>query len=230
MPAYSNNPLQYKVTALTPGQIGFSWGGFDDRVSPTRMYVTNVALTTNVATLSVQIVEGPVPAVGSLIYVQGSTSTSGLFNVSAVALTGVTINSTTGVGTVTFALTHANVTSAADVGQAIVQTPPTYETIGTAAAGKQFAIPRSTFGSGVRNLSWFTAFTGSPATVAMALQVADEDIDGEYTNIDTSTVATGETREVAKVPINMIAGKFVRIQAASTGGTSPTVRAGIVLS
>jgi hypothetical protein len=64
----------------------------------------------------------------------------------------------------------------------------------------------------------------------MALQVADEDIDGEYTNIDTSTVATGETREVGKVPINMIAGKFVRIQAASTGGTSPTVRAGIVLS
>ena len=110
MPTYSNNPLQYRVTALTPGQVGFSWGGFDDRVSPTRMLVSNVALTTNVATLTVQMTEGPVPLVGSLIYVQGTQSTSGLFNVSGVALASVTISSTTGAGTLTFALTHANVT------------------------------------------------------------------------------------------------------------------------
>lgn len=230
MPAYNNSPFQPPVIALQPGKTEFSWGGFDALSSPTKMLVSNVALTSNVATLTVQMTAGPVPAVGSLIYVQGTQSTAGLFNVSGVALASVTINSTTGAGTLTFALTHANVTSAADAGQAIVQTPPTYEAIGSAAAGRQFAIPHVAFVGGVRNLSWFTAFTGSPATVTMNLQIADEDIDAQYTTVDTSSVATGETREVAKVPINMIAGKFVRVQAASTGGTSPTVRAGIVLS
>lgn len=229
MPAYTSSPF-VGVGALTPGTPSFSWGGFNADVAPTRMLISNVALTSNVATLTVQITEGPVPAVGSLIYVQQTASTSGLFNVSAVALASVSINSTTGAGTLTYALTHANVTSAADAGQAIVQTPPTYEAVGTAAAGKQFAIPRSSFGSGVRNLSWFTGFTGGPATVTMNLQIADEDVDGSYTTIDTSSATGGETREVAKVPVNMIASNFVRIQSAATGGTSPKCRAGIVLS
>jgi hypothetical protein len=229
MPTYNGSPFLI-VTALTPGEIGYSWGGFNDDIAPTRMLVSNVALTSNVATLTVQIVEGNVPAIGSLISVQGTASTSGLFNVTNVALASVTIVAATGAGTVTLPLTHANVASVANTGQAIVKVPYTFDTLpGTAAGGKQFAIPHY-FRPGFRQLSWFTAFTGAPSTVAAALQVADEDVEASYTTIDTSTVATGETREIGKVPINGIAANFVRIQMASTGGTSPTVRAGIVLS
>ncbi len=230
MPAYSNSPFNLPVTVLVPGQTGFSWGGYNDLVSPSKMRITNVALATNVATLTVQVIDGPNPAVGSLISVQGTQNTSGLFNVSGIALTGVTL-SASGAGTVTFALTHADVTSAADSGLAIVATPPTYETFTAAAtAGKQFYIPRSSFGSGVRNLSWFTQILGGPSPAAANLQIADEDIDAEYSTVDTSSSTTGETRELSKVPLNMVAGKFVRISGSRTGGTLPTWRAGIVLS
>ena len=230
MSAYSNNPFNPPVTVLTPGQIGFSWGGFNDLVSPSKMSVSNVSLITNVATLTVQVLDGPNPAVGSLISVQGTQTASGAFNVSGVALTGVTL-STSGAGTVTFALTHADVASTPDAGVAIVATPPTYETFTSAAtAGKQFYIPRSSFGSGVRNLSWFTQILGGPSPAAANLQIADEDIDAEYSTVDTSSSTTGETRELSKVPMAMVAGKFVRISGSRTGGTTPTWRAGIVLS
>src|SRR5581483_11501297 len=109
MPKYSSSPFNSVQSAL-PGRPAYVFGGYADNVAPTRMLVTNVALTSNVATLNVTVVEGNVPTVGSFITVQGTQQASGAFNVTNIALTGVTLNSA-GVGTVTFALTHANVGS-----------------------------------------------------------------------------------------------------------------------
>src|ERR1035438_2878575 len=118
MPAYSNNPLQAIALAL-PGTPVYVWGSLSDRISPTKMTVSNVALTSNVATLTVQVIEGNVPIAGQLVTVQGTQAVSGAFNVTAIAIASATINATTGAGTITYALVHANVTSAADSGLAV---------------------------------------------------------------------------------------------------------------
>ena len=130
MPNYMEGPFPQRA-ALIPGQPAYSFG-----VAPTanaRMSISKVAIATNVATLTVQMLEGIIPAVGALISVQGTqTVTSGgapNFNVTNVALASVTINSSTGAGTVTFALTSNNITAIADSGQAIAVALPTYDTL-----------------------------------------------------------------------------------------------------
>lgn len=130
MPKYSASPFNAIQMAL-PGRPAYVWGGFNDAVGPTSMRVTNVAITTNVATLNVTVFEGNIPVVGSFITVRGTQQAAGIFNVTAVALASVTINATTGIGTVTFALTNANVGSVADSGIAMVPQPVTFESVAT---------------------------------------------------------------------------------------------------
>ena len=97
MPAYIVSPLDGVPPMLLPGINGYSTGSLAS--GPTaRMLVTSVAINgSNVATLGVQMVEGNIPAVGSLISVRGTqTPTSGgapNFNVSNIALASVSINS-----------------------------------------------------------------------------------------------------------------------------------------
>ena len=217
--------------ALLPGFVGWSFGSRNDDIPTSRLQVTSVAISgSNVATLGVTLLEGAIPAVGSLISVQGTqTATSGgapNFNVTNVAIASVTINSTTGIGTLTFALTSTTIATTPDSGMAFVPVPIVQVTLpGTAAAGQQFAVASGNLSSGgQRGITWFTYFGGAPSTVTMNLQGSDVDADGEYTTIDTSTVATGESRSLANVNY-----QFYRIKAASTGGSSPTVAAGIMV-
>ena len=216
--------------SLIPGKIGFSYGSFDTHNPGSRMQITSVAITTNVATLAVVLLEGPIPIVGNLISVQGTqTVTSGgapNFNVTNVALASVSINLTTGIGTVTFALTSSNIATTLDAGMAIAPAAIVLETLpSSATAGKQFAVASANLASDAqRGISWFTKITGSPATVAANLQAADVDEDDQYTTIDTSSSTTGETRNLANLSFN-----FYRIQLASTMGTSPQCAAGILV-
>ncbi len=193
------------------------------------MSIQSVAITSNVATLAVTIIEGPIPVITAtksapLISVQGTQTAAGLFNVTNVALASVTINATTGIGTLTFALTNANIATTIDSGMAIVPAPIVYETLPTSAtSGQQFAIARGTLAQdGMRVITWFTQFQGSPSTVSIKLQGSDIDLDSYYTTIDTSTVAAGESRSVGSIGYS-----FYRVNAICTGGTSPTFAAGI---
>lgn len=190
MTLYSSSPFA-PVTLLQPGKPEYVWGSFNDRVPNTRLQVSNVALTTNVATLTVLVLEGPIPAVGSLITVQGTQSTSGLFNVTNVALTGVTIDATSGAGTLTFALTHADVVSAPNSGGAIVQTPVVMEAVTTATASKPVDQPQA-----APALTGFSAeafFSAAPAAAVVAVQVADRNIDAAYQTVDTLTFTGTQT-------------------------------------
>ena len=74
----------------------YLFGSYNYKQANTTMLVSNVALTSNVATLTVQIIGGEVPIVGALISVQQTQSTSGLFNVARSPLTNVTIDASTG--------------------------------------------------------------------------------------------------------------------------------------
>lgn len=202
---------------LLPGIVGYSFGSFNSDLPTTRMQVTNVALTSNVATLGVQMVEGNIPAVGSLISVRGTQKAGGAFNVSNIALTGVSIVALTGIGTVTFALTHADVTSTPDAGAADIPVPEVAEAMANSTGLQLTMQSASGLPNNSRDVEWTILTPSAPASFSAALQVADTDAEADYSTIDTST-AVG-SRQVAGVRAN-----FIRIKLSSVvGGTLPTV-------
>lgn len=188
MPAYQNNPFS-TARFLQKGVAEYLFGSYNYHQANTRMLVSNVALTTNVATLTVQIVEGEIPIVGALVSVQQTASTAGLFNVNRAPITGVTINATTGAGTITFALTHANVGSTANTGSAIAEVPEVGEAIVAQASvpcvvaapegDSQFTVPVS------------VTFSTLPTAVTVSLQMAIRDNDAEYTTLGNVAVVAG---------------------------------------
>ena len=240
MPAYLTAPpaITNRI-ALLPGKIGYSFG-YDQGLADCRMSVTNVAISSNVATLTVQILEGPIPVVGAvslggvsytaapLVTVRGTktaTSAGGSnFNVTGATLASVSINLSTGAGTITYALTASNVATTSDAGLVVVPAYTLAETLpSSATAGQQFSVARGNLSTdGQRGVTWFTQFTGSPATVTANLQAADIDADANYTTVDTSTATGGESRSVGSINYS-----FYRVKFTSTGGTSPTCAAGI---
>jgi hypothetical protein len=228
MPSYVQPPTG-KAIALLPGVAGYSFGSFNDRAPYSRFTITNVALTTNVVTLTVQLIEGLIPIVGALITTQGLQTSSAL-NVQNVALASVSINLTTGAGTLTFPLTHANISSTADSGLAIVPQPIVPDTLAN-GSGQQFAVQAA---SGVAepgtNISWFYNFPSPPTTVTINLQGADVDQDGFYTTIDTVAVTSSTGYQTTRAVNTPQKWNFLRINVASVvGGTSPTIAAGIVI-
>lgn len=191
MPAYQNAPFQNPILVMK-GVAAYLWGKFSQLVGNTNAAVTNVALTSNVATVTVQIITGPMPVVGSLISIINSASTSGLFNVNRAIITAVTIDSATNAGTVTFALTHADVVTAADAGTVIIEPAEVGESISGSANSIACVIQAP---EGDSQFTVPMAVTGAAGITAMTatLQVAIKNIDSEYTNTTTTVVKTGAT-------------------------------------
>jgi len=224
MPVFQNNPFQ-KVQLLQKGVPAYLLGSFSQQVGNTNLYVTNVALTSNVATVTVQLITGPLPTVGEYISILNTASTSGLFNVSRAVITGVTVSASTGAGTITFALTHANVVSAADAGQVIVEPAE----IGESVAGSvnsvacvvaapegdsQFVLP-------------FSYTSGATQTAATAtLQVAiNGNVSGEWTNTAFVVTKTGASTYSAGpvVQATLQRGYIYRIAVTGVTGTDLAV-------
>jgi hypothetical protein len=78
-------------------------------------YITNVALASNVATVTVTGFSGVLPVVGTLIDIRGSQQQAGAFNVTQAPVTALNLDAT-GAGTISFALTGANLATTADSG------------------------------------------------------------------------------------------------------------------
>jgi hypothetical protein len=183
MPPYPNNPFQTPQLAQK-GVPTYLLGAFDFKVANSRFYLTNVALTSDVATLTVQLLGGPMPKVGDLVSVVNSNSTTGLFNVNRATITAVAIDAKTGAGTLTFALTHADVAGAADSGTVITESSPVPETLVAGASqacvfqmpdeGSQFTVPVA------------VNFPTLPTAATVHLQAALRNIDSEFTNVDGS--------------------------------------------
>jgi len=187
MTAYVNSPFA-PVKLAVKGQPVYLFGSLNFHQGDTVMLVNNVALTSNVATLTVQITAGEIPKVGSLISVQQTQSTTGLFNVSRAALTGVTIVAATGAGTVTFALTHADVGTAADTGSAIVEVPEVGET--PAAVASIPCVFQAPDGDSQFTVTTAVTFSGGvlPTAITVSLQEALHNVDSEYTTVGTAAI------------------------------------------
>jgi hypothetical protein len=224
MPAFMSSPFSQRV-AMLPGIPFYSFGSFDDRTPPSRLQITGVAITTDVATVNVKLLEGLIPLPGALISIEGTQSLGGAFNVTNVALASVSINTTTGIGTVTFALTHADFATATDSGVALVPQAEVAD-IFADGSGLQGAVP---FQSGLedsgKTISWWYNVGGSPSTGTVALQGADIDEDAYYETIDSidASMTQQGTRNVSP-PQNF---NFLRINVSNaSGGTNPTIIAG----
>ena len=224
MPNYNASPFAAIPQKLIPGRPAYLFGSFNDTVSPTKGVVNNVALASNVATVTVVINEGNVPAVGSLITIVGTASASGAFNVTNVALTGVTL--TNGAGTLTFALTHANVTSVADGGYFIIPQPEVGDTVANGQSvpvGLPHTVPQDA-GQGPEYLECEVNFPTLPTACVVALQVAMTNTPATQWQVATSNVVTvaGSAATYGTTQWNGKA-NFARFSISGTSGTGTIV-------
>jgi hypothetical protein len=113
MPYYPTNPIGVRAFLASPGSVTYVLGNRANDGGV--MYISSVAIASNVATVGVSAWSGPLPVVGTKITIRGTSQQAGVFNVSNIAVTGVTLNAA-GVGTLTFALTGTNLATAADGG------------------------------------------------------------------------------------------------------------------
>lgn len=189
MPAYNKSPFAAPVKLLYAGVAEYLFGSWPQDVSPSQMYINTVSIATNVATLNVTMYGGNIPAVGSKISVQGTQQGAGEFNVTNAVLTAVAIG-VTGTGTVTFALTGANLAATADGGIAVVPQPVQMEAI-AAVTSIPVAMSNNSYGGDLdRTVTVMVYFGTLPTAVTITLQGAMYNDDAAYTNLGTvATVA-----------------------------------------
>ncbi len=219
MPPYDASPAPpTSPLLLIPGVPGYAFGSKNANASTTLLQITKVAITGNVATVTVLVREGNIPTTAGLITITGTQTLASLFNVTNVAITGVTINATTGIGTITFALVHADVAQTVDAGQGYVPVPQIGEAL-VNGSSQAFALPNLTgHNDNGLTITWRTAFPSAPAAVTMTLQAAEEDKDSEYQTLDTSTSTSGDLRLITLTRF-----RFVRVTASGvSGGSNPT--------
>jgi hypothetical protein len=130
----------------------------------------------------------------------------------------VSINAATGIGTITFTLTHADVVPIADTGMAYVPVPEVGETLANGSS-QAFAIQdASGHNENGLTIQWSTFYPSAPSTVTMTLEIADVDLDSEYTQLDSSNNTGGDNRSYTEARP-----RFLRVTASNvTGGTLPT--------
>lgn len=184
------------------------------------MQVTKSAVASNVVTLTVTVLEGNIPAVNSTAYITGTQNDSGNLNsTSGVTLTGVTINSITGQGTITYAATASNLSTTADTGLVLVPNAEAAEAL-SVQKYQQFAVS----GNGI---TWGYTCPSAPVSIAIQLEGAIDDNDAEYTLIGSSQTATTGYNEFFATTPELV--RFVRIHVTATsGGTNPSLIAKIM--
>jgi len=95
------------------------------------------------------------------------------------------------------------------------------EAPGAGQASQQFAIPGyAGFPENGRTVRWQTIFGSAPSAISVVLQTAMNDVDAQYSTIDTSTATAGEARSVSGVHANFIRAKVSSI----TGGSGITIQ------
>lgn len=220
MTAYINSPFQTPILAQK-GVPAFLLGKYNYQQSPTKAWISKVALTSNVATVTVQVIEGDIPKAGGLVSILQTTSTGGVFNVKRVAMTSTTIDAT-GAGTIVFPLTNADVPEAAQTGTVIVEQVPVPEAL-TAGASIAMAVQMPWDYDGTQSLTAECNFPSLPTSVTVSLQGAIVNRDENFQTLQTvGTVAGG----AVTVSQGGFVGKFnfYRLLIGTVvGGSSPTI-------
>lgn len=189
MPLYNSPALRPQL--LQKGVPAYLFGSLNMLQGNAKGTVSNTAITSNVASVTVQINEGPIPLVNDLITIWGTAQQSGLFNVTRALITAVSITATTGAGTISFALTGSNQSATTDGGQFLCEPGEASETL-TNNTQSQPVLVQAPQGDSQFTLPLAVTFPGGvlPTAVTVTLQRAIRDIAAEYTNTTTAvTVA-----------------------------------------
>lgn len=207
MPSYIDSPTQGSIL-LQKGVAAYLFGSFNYKQSNTQMYVTNIVGNGTTATLTVQIYGGEIPAIGSLVSVSKTATSSGAFNVNRLPLTAVSINAL-GAGTISF-LSATSVATTPDTGNAIVEVPEVPETL---AEGKSIAVClESPECDSQKTVPLAVTFTTKPTALTVTLQVALRNVDAEFTNTTTVvTLAGGAYTAGPVVQATLQRGYFYRV-------------------
>lgn len=221
MPLY-NSPF-VPPQLLQNGVPSYLLGSFNFLRGKSSGNVTNVASSTTVATVTVQVNQGGIPLAGDLITIYGTSQGAGQFNVTRSAITGVTFNTATNLGTVTFALAGTAVSSVADGGGVILEPAEVAEALTTST----FSVPvcvQPPRGDSQFTLPLSVTFPTMPTAATVTLQRAIQDIASEYTNTATAvTVATSAFTAGPVVEATLERGYVYRLAVTGVTGTSPTV-------
>lgn len=205
--------------------------GFRDYKTDNMLFsIADVAVTADVATVTVQLESGGgptnaggigLPIVGAKMGVRGTSSNGGVFNVDPTVLTATTINPATGAGTLSYALTNANIASTADHGTVVVQSAEIPDLVAQGTASAPFALvftPDESDNS--RCLFAEAKWTGTiPTTATVSLQLANVDDDSRYQSLPTpiATIAGGAVTQSGS-QFGFIMGKFLRARVDEMAG------------
>lgn len=221
MPAYNSSPYN-TVYGLVEGQPAYSMGT-PPIGGQVKMLITKFSLTTNVATITVLITEGQIPLVNDLITVLALPVAAA--NVTNVAIASVSITASTGIGTITYAATNANVVQENVAARAISIPQPQPEATLANTAGQAFAIPRKVPASITgRPITLNVQTPSAPGNLKCNLQVAISNSDAEYVSLGTDLTAAGTTLFNAPDIYN-----FVRYKDTGSNGTTGNVIAKILI-
>lgn len=214
------------------GQPSYFYGSYPKDTQDTIMAITNVALTSNVATITVLITGGNIPAVGNLITVQNCSNS--VFNITAAKITAVSITAATGAGTISYAVTHADVTSVAATGAAYV---PIAEVPEAVAANQSVAIyvpAQEPVDYGAKTITVATTFptlqaTTGAATVTLYTAIKNDPIapgtaGSEWTSMGVVATAAAGAQTVGPLKtFTTPAGRFFCLVVSGVTGTNTVV-------
>jgi len=171
MPTMNTSAFAPLPEVVLPGKPAYLYGSLATDTQDTLLQVTNVAATGGTATVSVYVRAGNIPVVGNLISIAGTQTSSGLFNVSSAPLTNVTINATTGIGTVQFALV-GTVGSVADSGQALVPIQEVPETLAANTSVPVYVPSQEPNDMGEKSITTAVTFPTMPTAAVVKLYSA----------------------------------------------------------
>lgn len=215
-------PIFQNVPLLVPGKPLYLLGSLSFSQSSTIAYVTNVAITSNVATVSLQIIAGAVPVQNQLINIQQCSNS--VFNVTNKTITGVSGFNTgdNSTGSVTFALAHADVVSVAATGNAIAPIPVTNDVCQNGSsiyAALPYNDPRI---DQSRTLVFQASFSSIPTTATLEALASDDGV--TFYSLGTIASVTGGVVTGGFLEISAQSAAYVQVELSNvTGGTSPTV-------
>lgn len=221
-----------RVIQLIAGKVDYLIGGFDDKSAPTKFQITQASLTSNVVTYTGQVVAGNTPAVGQLMTVFGFANS--VFNISDVAIASVTLD-TSGTGTITVAVTHANIPAVVAGGTGCVLAPETSEATAASytsqACGLSFSTPN---GPRERTVTVQVTQPTAATTLKLSLQMSLRNVDSDYVYVGTGTTTAPATADFTQASSPAVKeytlqnGMFYRLKATSDTTTDGTFIAKIV--
>ncbi len=223
MPAYANNPFQ-KTQLLQKGVAAYLLGSFSHQDGNGNFAITNLALTSNVGVVTVQLITGPLPIVGNYISLLNNAT---IGTVSRAVITATTVSASTGAGTITFAFTHADIPTAAATGQVVVEPAEVGEAIvNGASVACVVAAPE---GDSQFTLPVVVRCPSLPTAATIDIQGAIKNIDAEFTTLGTvGTVAGGVLTAGPFGQVVAQRGYVYRFNVSGvSGGTNPTIIAKI---